>query len=577
MKVLLLHPKDTFLQFQTVGPWDLVIDLARAPVATYEHWARQAGCSVITIHQFAQEVDDLCYLKKLLQAGFGYMVDGYGIDWWDVLSMEIVADLRQLVLVRRLAKDLSGDCELYLSRSSPLGTALHSLIDGKLINRERTAQRAIGGLRCRWHALSHLDASQLAQALQDKFDSQHTIRRRVTIRRHLKQPVILLPTAYVNSSRTAVAYAQLLPGQQFMLMYTRRSGKLPSVPGNVCQVPLSPYFVKPDDRELGFLLDSWTCTKERLIDAAPEFRMADASGLFERIPALLRSGVSFRDAWNQVFESSDITGCLCTDDSNPPTRIALLLAKNRRLPNLAVHHGALDYAMTFKTHHADAHLAKTKMEEEYLVRTCRLPRDKLLVGGPAQPHSVRQPAVDRSASPWMVFFTEPYQNYSWRSDEVYCDLLPRVLSLAQACGLKLVFKLHPFESARGHRKLLRQMLKGEERNVETISGPLNDDLWPKIRFALTVQSSTALECAARRIPVFLCAWLRDSYSGYVEQFERFAVGSILESPEQIGKIPHLLKRQAWNSPPGAESRPIDSELLESLLSGRYSMSTVCTA
>lgn len=574
MKVLLLYPEDSLPQFETMGPWDLVIDLARAPAATCESW--QAGCPVISIHQFAQEVDDLYYLKKLLRAGLGRMVDGHGIDWWDVLSLEVAADLRQIILIRRLARELSAGCELYVSRPNLLATALRSLTGGKLINLEGTAQRVIGGVRRRWHSLSHLDAEQTAQVLEDKFDSQHVIRRRFTPRRNIAQATILMPTAYVNSSRIAVAYAESLPAREFTLIYTRRSGRLPAVPDNVCQVSLSPYFVQPDEREFASLLDSWTCAR-KLMEAASEFRLASASGLFEGMPSLLRWGVSLRDAWNEVFETADIAACLCTDDSNPPTRIPLLLAKNRGLSSVAVHHGALDYAMAFKTQHADFYLAKTKMEEDYLARICRVPKDKLVLGGPAHLQSVRQATVDRSQARWMAFFTEPYQNYAWRSDEVYRDLLSRIYSLAQVCSLKLVLKLHPFESARSHRKLLRRILKREEHNVEIISGPLHDDLWPNIRLALTVQSSTALECVSRSIPIFLCAWLRDSYSGYVAQFERFAVGRVLESPEQISDIPRLLEEQSWKSAPGAECRPIDPEMLTSLLSGSYSLPAVCNA
>ena len=169
----------------------------------------------------------------------------------------------------------------------------------------------------------------------------------------------------------------------------------------------------------------------------------------------------------------------------------------------------------------------------------------------------------------MVFFTEPYEISGWRSEEVYLDLLPRLCSLAQTCGLKLVFKLHPFESIRGHRKKLRRILGEKQCEIEVIAGPLTDDLWRKTKFALTVESSTALECAAKGIPVFLCTWLRDSYTGYVRQYAKFGAGHMLESPEQIADIPHLLEKQ--NRTTAATEKIIDGETLQALFSANYSM------
>jgi hypothetical protein len=571
MKVLLLHPEDAFPRFRKGGPWDLVIDLGRAPAASYERW--RADCPLISVYQSAREVDDLYRLKNILQAGFGGMVDRCGIDWWDVLSPEIATEFRQMILADRLAKDLEGDCQLYLSRPHPLATALHSLIGGRLITLEGTVARSTRRLRHGWSVLSRLDRQHLAQVVEDRVDTQHHIRRRFAVRSELHQPAILLPTAYINGSRMAVAYAESLPERHFLLVYTRRSSKLQTLPSNVQQIGLSGYCVESDEKELASLIELWELMKKQLLEAAPEFRLANAAGVFARIPALLRWGIALRDAWNRLMEASEITGCLCTDDSNPPTRIPLLLAKTRGLPTVAVHHGALDYAMAFKNHAVDSYLAKTTMESDFLNRVCRVPREKLILGGPAKSLATERVTGVRKAS-WMMFFTEPYENYAWRNEEVYRDLLPHLLSVTRALDLKLVFKLHPFESVRGHRKLLRSILKNEARGIETISGPLRDDTWPNIRLALTVQSSTALDCATRGIPIFLCAWLRDSYSGYVHQFGQFGVGRALQSAEQIGEIPRLLEAQTWECSTGAENMPIEPELLSSLLS-KNRVAAVC--
>jgi len=74
-----------------------------------------------------------------------------------------------------------------------------------------------------------------------------------------------------------------------------------------------------------------------------------------------------------------------------------------------------------------------------------------------------------------------------------------------------------------------------------IAGPSSAELWRNIRFAVTIQSTIALECRERGIPVFLCAWLRDPYGGYLKQFARFGVGHDLSAPEHIADIPRLLE------------------------------------
>jgi hypothetical protein len=145
------------------------------------------------------------------------------------------------------------------------------------------------------------------------------------------------------------------------------------------------------------------------------------------------------------------------------------------------------------------------------------------------------------SKPWLVFFTEPYGSAGWRIEEVYRDLLPRLLSLARESGLTLVFKVHPFESVKGQRSLLRKFLSPAELGeIVVLAGPASEELWAKTRFAMTVESTIALECAARGVPVFLCGWLQSTHAGYVAQYAEFAVGQLLDSPGQIANIPDRL-------------------------------------
>ena len=120
--------------------------------------------------------------------------------------------------------------------------------------------------------------------------------------------------------------------------------------------------------------------------------------------------------------------------------------------------------------------------------------------------------------------------------------------------------------------MLRRLIPEHEHQIEVLAGPPSDQLWSGIQFALTAQSSTTLECDVLGIPVFLCAWLRDPFSGYVQQYGRFGIGHVLESPEQIAEIPGLLTSR--NGKPlkrQAVSGAIGSDELEHLFSRACSL------
>lgn len=571
MKVLLMHPEDRLPQRVASAKWDLVVDFGRAPVSTYNEWSRQAGCPVISLYDFGREVEDLYQTRNLLQLAMGRLLDRSGIDWWDILSLEIAPQLQQFMLVRRLANDLAPNCELYTTRPFPLARALQMLCHGTLINLKNGLGSALRRVRHYSEAFSNLNAAQVVQVLQDKFDPKHELRRRFAPHeRGSGKPVVLLPSAYIGVSRVAITYAALLPDVQFLLACARSNGVLQSLPANVRMVSLDSYFASANESETADLLNTWSVLKESLIRTSGEFECADAVGVLGRIPSLIGWGIALRNAWSRVFEREDIAGCLCADDSNPYSRIPLILAKQNKIPALACHHGAMDAWMAVKTRHADFYLAKGEMERDYLVRTCRVPMQQIILGAPAaaNPTSIDIP-YRPSSRPWLVFFTEAYHTAAWRSDEVYRELLPRLSSLARACELELVFKLHPFESAEAHRRMLRRLLpKSEAARIHVIAGAPSAELWDKTRFALTGQSTVALECTDRGIPVFLCAWLRDSYTGYVQQYARFGIGQILDSAEQIADIPNLLESQPIVGPVKNKLRQaMNPETLRELLCG----------
>jgi len=441
---------------------------------------------------------------------------------------------------------LEAGCELHASRSTGLVKALQTLIGAGHVSLESGA-----GPVTRWaqhyrDAFSRLDTAQITQVFQDKFDREHMVRRRFARNRRVSgRPVVLLPSAYINVSRTAASYAALLPEEKFLMVYARNSARLKPLPSNVASASLDPYFAVPNARDTAALERGWESLKAHLVVAAEEYSVANAVGMLDRIPRLLRWGIAVRDAWNHVLNCENIVGCLCADDSNPYTRLPLILARNRGVPTVACHHGALDSKMAVKVSHADTYLAKGEMERDYLLRSCGVDADKIVLGGqglPANPGPEK--ALPQSREDWLVFFTEPYEAAGWRSDEVYRDLLPKLWALAQSSGLKLVFKLHPFESVKGHRRTLRKYLPQQAPEIGVIAGAPSAQLWSNARCALTVQSTVALQCASLGIPVFLCYWLRDLTSGYVEQFAKFGVGHALKSADELSEIPDFLEKDA---------------------------------
>jgi hypothetical protein len=576
MKVLILHPEDRFKLSRT--QFDLIVDLGRAPSGTYENWGRQSGYQVVSLSDFAEENEDFNRTRFLVKLGAKSLVDRLGIDWWSMLLPEIVPRIGQQLLVYRLSRHINKKCEIYSSRSDYRSAAVHFLLGGRLINLEGSLQTLVQQFRHYSQVATNFDARQIFQIAQDKFDRERFIRRRFGRRAGGSSlPTTLLPSAYTSVSRIAVAYAKLLPDEQFLLVCARDNAKLRELPANVQMRSLDPYFTAPDASEISSLSEKWEALRTRLIDSAPEYKSAAAVGLFDRIPSLLHWEITTRDAWKRLFDTENIRSCFSADHTNPYTRIPLLLAKHAGIPAVACHHGALDSWMAITTHDADYYVAKNDMEHDYMTRVCGINTAKVLQVAP--PHSVESfshsvdseiaPGLDMQMKRWLVFFTEPYALGSWRVEEVYRELLPPLCALAKRCGLKLVFKLHPFESERGHHHLLLRLLPRKKvRGIEIITGPIPDELWRNTQIALTVQSSVASECEARGIPIFLCGWLGDSFPSYVQQYQRFGIGQLLENVGQIRDIPNILESApAHLNPRHNPPNPVDAETLRELLLG----------
>jgi hypothetical protein len=546
VKFLLIDPLDT----AEVGPWagqrwDHIVDIGLGGANTYDRWTHQFRCPVTTLGSLRNGFDDFRRVRDLLGHGCGRLIDSHGLDWWETMSLLLHDEMEAVILLQRFAQTLGQDDEVYVSRPG-----LHAgLLQGLLAKRVTVFPFRHGALKIglgRYaRAFWRLSSSQIIDVFWDKYDSGQQFRGRLTGRREpCAQPVVLLPTAYINVSRTGVSYANTFPEENFLLVTTRRSGWIKNLPRNVAAAWLSSY-ASPRDRggENAEIENRWQSLRKGFAEI-PEFEILNRLGYLDSFPERFRHGFEVRDAWRNVLDTEPVEAVLCADDSNPYTRIPLFLARERGLPNIACHHGALDGRYVFKRSYGDTIWVKGKMEEDYLVRKCGVPPERIEIAAPAFPpnwNRVRDSNRQRF-QPCILFLSEASDGLGGRAEEFYQDILPRLADLARSTGRKLIVKLHPAESKRERSSTLLRILSAEQRGAtQLVSGPLTEDLLAMAWFGITILSTVAMECAIRGIPCFLCKWLEFSPYGYVEQFIRFGVGIGLDDPNQISQIPQYLE------------------------------------
>jgi len=183
------------------------------------------------------------------------------------------------------------------------------------------------------------------------------------------------------------------------------------------------------------------------------------------------------------------------------------------------------------------------MEKDYMIRQCGVPEERIAVGAPPVEHSL---ASERSRAPGdqVVFFSEPYELYSGRTETLYREVLPALCAIARQYERKVVLKLHPFESASARSRLVDRILTGDDRQLVEISTvSISEQLLRRIWFALTVESSVAVECALAGMPCFLCGWFDLGMHCYGRQYEKFGAARVLKSPSVIPRIPEMLDLQ----------------------------------
>jgi hypothetical protein len=552
MKILLIHPNDDPEKGLWASEcWDRIVDLGLGGVNSYRRWTEKFKCPVTTLDSLRHGFDDFQRIRELLGLGNGRLLDECGLDWWEIMSLLLHGELETLILLQRFASAVGSGDKVYISRPGLHASVLECLLRSpvKSFPLRRDAQK--GGLGHYVRVSSKLSAPQIIDVFWDKYDSGYQFRGRLGRKRQpLRHPAVLLPTAYVNVSRTGIAYANTFPEENFLLVATRRSGWVEDPPRNVAAAWLSSYAsVRDRSAENDEMQSRWRSLLREL-GGTTEFEILNRLRFLDSFPQRFRHGFEVRDAWQNVLDTEPIQAVLCADDSNPYTRIPLLLAQARGLPNIACHHGALDGRYVFKKSYGDVIWAKGKMEEDYLVRRCGVPQERVEIAAPALPANWKtlQAPNRQSFRPYLLFISEAYDMSGGRTEEFYRDVLPPLADLALATGRELIVKLHPGESQRERTAMAERVLSAKQKAVmRIVSGPLTEELLAQSWFGITILSTVAMECAIRGIPCFLCKWLESWTYGYVEQFIQFGVGIGLSHPSEVAKIPEYLKQIPVNA------------------------------
>jgi hypothetical protein len=574
MRVLVVHPEDE-LQTEPWGSlrWDRVIDFGKTGEESDAEAAARFGCRISRLDEFRSHFQEMCRVRELLALGMGRLNDSLGLDWWGLTSILIHQQLELAFLLGMLANTIQLRDEVHVTRPGFHADALRLALGSRVYTFAASTNNSKRSAGHYVRMLKKFPVPQLLEFFWDKTDPGYQFRG--VFRRHTRcsTPVVLLPSSYINVSRAAINYAESLPDMRFLLVATRRSGWIENRPPNVSGRWLSQYAsLNAPSRKLEYqdLVQRWELVRSEL-KTVPEVRTLDVLGCFDEFPLRFARGLEIRDAWRNVFTFESVQAVICADDTNPYTHLPLLLAVQKKLPTISCHHGALDGRYMFKRNHADVLLAKGKMEEDYLVRLCRIRPEAVEIGAPTLREKVQRGAGGREKRS-IVFFSEAYEVAGGRARGFYRDTLPPLANLALSEHRELIIKLHPSESVSDRTRLVRETLNStQQRVVRVVGGPLQQGLLDQAWCGVTVMSTVVIECALQQIPCFLCAWLESWPYGYCDQFARFEVGIRLREPAEIQKIPAIL--QGYHASSAIRQNcwtPIPSQRLQALLGlGRH--------
>jgi len=589
MKVLLLHPQDVPWRGEWADSrWDLIVDLAFAGSNVYPEWSERVGTRVISLHQFAGQTESYRWVNQALEAGRDRFLDRMGLDWWEILACWSYHELQALYLLRQLQQELGpGPVEFVATREHSYVSLLR-VVSGapvRCIGKPTSSRSVVSRFS---NAARNLRPAQMLEIAFDKWDPSYRYRGKVAQHRRarLQEPVMLLPSAYSNVTRVQLAYAAQLPGRRFLLATTRRSGESGELPSNVASVSLSAYAQasRETDLEAQELIEAWKILQAEL-SQIELLRDGFRAGVWDYFPRHLENALRLRDAWQVLMTSEPVTGVLCADDLNYYTRLPLILAKLMEKNAVYCYHGALDGPLLFKKSYAEHYLVKGEMEKEYVLRVSEVEPARIEIGAPAEAghadigHGPAQWSAGQAGD--LVLFSQPVEVSGGRADEIYRQILPRLVELAQRTRRKIVIKLHPFESVRGRERLLRSVLPVEQAAGIEVSSMPAAEIMKRTWCGIGVDSSVAVECTLRGVPYFLCGWLDFNGFGYMQQFARYGAGILLETPGEIHSIPERLAQATESTQNASRTRRLwqaaeDARLDEIMFgSSRVMSSTQC--
>ena len=573
MRVLLLHPGDEPWRGKWAAEhWDLIVDLAFAGAGVYQEWGKRCGARVISLHQFAGQTESYRWVNEFLEAGRGKLSDRMGLDWWEMLAPWKYHELQALYMLEQLCEELGGPHEVVATRNHPY-VHLFGILTRQSIRclSETPSSSSVRSLVSRVSvAAQNLRPSQIIEIAFDKWDPSYRIRSKVTNHQRMQaqEPLVLLPSAYSNVTRTLLAYAAHLPNRRFLLATTRSSGKSKHLPSNVDSAPLAAYVRDSCDArlEIGELLRAWALLQLQLHELK-ELRVSFEANLWDYFPRHLKNGLRLRDAWQLLLFSEPVRWVLCADDLNYYTRLPMILAKRMGLKAIYCYHGALDGGLLFKKSYADLNLVKGQMEREYMLRVSDVDPQRIAIAAPTDPvDGAAKITSDDARTGDLVFFSQPYEVWGGRTENIYGEILPRLATVAEQINRKVIVKLHAFESVKNRERLLGAVLPPERRSRFEISCAPASTVMPRTLCGVGPDSTVCVECAQHGIPYFLCGWLDFNGFGYMQQLARFGAGIMLETPDAILAIPKKLSgfkldrskiQQIW--------QPVDDKHLDQII------------
>jgi hypothetical protein len=569
MKIFLLHPND----HAESGPWqsthwDWIVDLGWAGQPAYADLANRLRCKTSSIRNILDHKNHLLRLQGLWKPGLGTLVDDAGVDWWDLFFPLPYTGFEEGMLAACLAEQIPCNAEVAASRPHFI---VHAL--SKLLGREvKTFAPENNSLLTRYaRAASTFRPRQILEIALDKWDTDYRLRRHISpLAKPSTEPVVLLPSSYVNVSRSQVAYARMLPQQRFLLVVTRHNGSLVDLPANVELRSLASYapqpFLPATEREYIHLLESWRKLQPQLSENSRALALTIKLGVFNGFPAFLKNGLRIRDAWQSVLSREPVQAVLSGDENNPLTRLPTLLARAKAIQTVVCEHGALNLGFALRPPVSAICLVQGEMSHDYMTTFCGLQHDHILIGAAA---AKKVPLESKEKRDRIVYFSTAYEELSGRTERFYLEILPELCSLASKTGRRVIIKLHPFESLRERKRMVARLLSpGHQSLIELREGSPTPDLFDRAWFSLTVDSSVAVECTLQAVPCFMCRWLDVSWYEYGTQFAKFSAGRILHAPEEIAGIPNLLQNfDAGSAITERLVTPIRPDDLKAILSG----------